>query len=124
MLNNLILRIIQNQRVQNFFTLKPRPDFSVSKKRGYIGIALIAITQLLDAGTTAFGISQRGATEANGLMADFISKYGLRGFVMLKIFAIVFLGVSTFRRKYAPFVIATIYALVVVWNLIIITLPA
>jgi hypothetical protein len=119
-MTNLINRIFFSAPVQNFFSIKPRPDFSVSKKRGYLAFLAIAITQLGDALTTIYGISVAGANEANGIMADFISRYGLKGFLYLKLFAIIFLGVSTFRRKYAPLIIASIYALVVVWNLLII----
>jgi len=121
MISLFFTKILFSQAFRNFFSIKPRPDFAVSKKRGYIAFALIAITQLGDALTTMYGISQSGAKEANGLMAHFIQLHGLRSFLLLKLFAVLFLGVSTFRRRYAPLAIASMYAIVIVWNLIIIT---
>lgn len=121
MISSLITKIIYSKAVQNFFTIKPKRDFTVSKSRAITGFVLIALSQLADAFSTIYGISKSGAKEANGLMAHFIHQHGLGAFLLLKIVAVFFLGFSTYKRRYAPFILASIYFLVVVWNLLIIS---
>jgi len=107
--------------LKNFFTLKPKRDYTISNKRAYLAIIAIFITQIGDFASTAYGLS-RTATEANGLMADFIHERGLLAFFTLKIVASIFLGFTTYKRRIAPWLIAGLYTLVVVWNLVVISL--
>ena len=107
--------------LKNFFTLKPKRDYTISNKRAYYGVFAIFLTQLGDFASTAYGLS-RNATEANGIMADFIHERGILAFLLLKIIASIFLGYTTYKRKIAPWIIAGLYALVIIWNLVVISL--
>lgn len=106
---------------KNFFTIKPKRDLSISNRRAALAVIAIFLTQLGDFASTAYGLSHN-ATEANGLMADFINERGILAFLSLKIIASIFLGYTTYKRKIAPWIIAGLYALVIIWNLIIISI--
>lgn len=106
---------------KNFFTLTPKRDLSISNRRAAIAVIAIFITQIADFASTTYGLSHN-ATEANGLMADFIHERGIFAFLVLKIVASIFLGYTTYKRKIAPWLIAGLYMLVVIWNLVVISL--
>ena len=102
-----------------FLGFNPKRDYNVSNKRAWTAAIAIVLTQIMDFTTTTFGLSN-GANEGNGIMAEFIHRHGIFAFLALKIFASVFLAWSTFRRKYAPWIIAVMYFLVTLWNCVII----
>jgi hypothetical protein len=107
--------------LKNFFTLKPTRDNNISTDRARLGLLAILITQMADFASTTYGLANN-ATEANGVMAQFISEHGIFAFFMLKFVASIFLGFSSYKRKYAPWIISGIYFIVVLWNLFVIYL--
>ena len=61
-----------------------------------------------------------GANEANGLMAALIREYGNLSFLALKLVGAVFLSWVTWKRRFAPWTISALYAVVVISNLTVI----
>ena len=102
--------------VKQFFSFRPQRELSLSNR--YISLAAIAVvlSQLADFGSTWLGF-QYGASEGNGLMAQVIHSYGFGGFFAVKMLGAAFLVYITWRRKVAPWLVAGLYAAVVIWNL-------
>lgn len=110
--------------LKNFFTLKPKRNPSITPARAILGIAFIYIAQLMDFTSTYIGLS-KGATEQNALMASAISNYGITGFFLIKVVAAgSFLAWFTYKRKYAPWVIGSLYVAITIWNSYIIYLAS
>jgi hypothetical protein len=103
--------------VLHFVGVKPKRDYSISDRRATAGALAILATQLTDFGSTVTGIQLGLLREANGAMASVIETYGFTGFLAVKLLGAAFLIWITFRRKYAPWVLASIYAGITVWNL-------
>jgi hypothetical protein len=106
-------------KIINFLGFKPKRNLNISNRTAWTAAILIVVTQITDFTTTTIGLNF-GATEGNSLMADFIHQNGILAFLAIKIVASIFLAWSTFRRKYAPWVIAGMYGLVTIWNCAII----
>ena len=102
--------------VKTFFTIKPKRNPNISKRRAVYGAIAVAATQATDYTSTFIGIHFAGATESNGIMADVINNYGFLGFLGIKVLGAVFLAWYTYQRRYAPWVVAGIYAAVTLWN--------
>ncbi len=95
----------------SFLTLKPVRDASVSTKAAIFGALAILITQISDAVTTVVGLGL-GARELNGLMNAAYTTYGALGIAGIKLIAVPIIIGATWRRRYAPWVIAALYAVV------------
>ena len=104
----------------SFFTLRRRPDYSVTREAGLFAAAAILLTQAADAATTVIGMS-RGAVEQNPVMDALIGSHGHVTFAIFKMALGLFLAFSTWRRRYAPWVISALYAGVAAWNLNVIS---
>ena len=104
--------------IRNFFRIKPIRDASVTTKHALIGVATVVLTQITDAASTIAGIEHGGAAEANGAMADLMASTGYGGFILVKLAGAAFLSWYTWRRPRAPFVVASIYGAVTIWNLV------
>ena len=102
--------------LRSFFTLRPKRDDSIGNTQMALGVIAIAVTQMLDFGSTVYGLSL-GASEVNGNMAKVINELGISGFLAVKLLGATYLAWATARRRYAPWVVAGIYAAVFVWNL-------
>jgi hypothetical protein len=110
--------------IKNFFTLKPKRNPVVSSVQAALGVAFIYISQLMDFTSTYIGLS-KGATEQNVLMSTAISNYGITGFFLIKVvIAGSFLAWFTYKRKYAPWVIGSLYVAITIWNSYIIYLAS
>ena len=110
--------------LKNFFTLKPKRNPVVSSLRAALGVAFIYVSQLMDFTSTVIGLS-RGATEQNVLMATAIGNYGITGFFLIKVVAAgSFLAWFSYKRKYAPWVIGSLYVAITIWNSYIIYLAS
>lgn len=106
--------------IKNFFTLRPKRSELISNKRATIGALLVFATQLLDLLTTWYGTTFTGAVEANPLMANFVHNSFI-AFVAIKLTGSALLIYYSWKRKYMPFIIAAIYALVILNNIFVIT---
>jgi hypothetical protein len=106
-------------KIKNFLGFNPKRNLNISNRYAWTAAIAIVLTQITDFTTTTIGLNS-GATEGNSLMADFIHQNGILAFLALKIIASIFLAWSTFRRKYAPWIIAGMYAIVTIWNCAII----
>jgi hypothetical protein len=106
--------------LKNFFSLKPKRNPSITSDRAKLGLLFIYLTQLSDFTSTVIGLSV-GAAEQNPLMANTIAFGGYPGFFLFKVvLAGTFLGWFTWKRKYAPWVIGSLYAAITIWNSVII----
>ena len=108
--------------VKTFFTIKPKRNPLITKRRAFYGALAVVATQATDFTSTVIGISQAGATEGNFLMASVMGSYGFLGFFAVKALGALFLSWYTYQRKYAPWVVAGIYGAVTIWNSVAITL--
>jgi hypothetical protein len=105
---------------RGFFTLRPTRNPNVSTHTAIKGAAFVVLTQLTDFSSTVYGLSQ-GATEANGIMASLLAQHGVPGFAIVKALGAILLVWITYRRQRAPWVVGSIYAIVTLWNIAVIT---
>lgn len=100
----------------SFLTLKPIRDLSVSVF--YAGVAAVAViaSQIGDTVTTIVGLG-RGAEELNPLMLDAYQTYGPAGVIGVKVVATAVILAATWRRRYAPWVIAALFTAVTISNM-------
>jgi hypothetical protein len=109
--------------LKNFFTLKPKRDYSITQNRAIFGALFVVLTQITDFTTTVTGL-ELGATEQNALMATAITAAGYPGFFSLKLLSGLFLAWFSWKRRYAPWVIGGLYTAVSLWNSVVIYLHA
>lgn len=110
--------------LKNFFSFKPKRNPSVTPVRAALGVAFIYISQLMDFTSTYIGLS-KGATEQNVLMATTIGNFGIPGFFLIKVvLAGSFLAWFSYKRKFAPWVIGSLYVAITIWNSYIIYLAS
>jgi hypothetical protein len=100
---------------RSFFTLRPVRSKTITTKTATLGAAAILLSQLGDAASTIIGL-ELGASEGNVLMDSVLVSTGYAGFVAVKLLAAAFLSWYSWKRKYAPWIIAGLYGLVVAWN--------
>ena len=77
----------------------------------------ILFTQVADYFSTKLGLTVAGASEANSVMGQFITKYGWDSFLQLKLAAVAFLIWSCWKRPLMGAGIVVLYAGVVLNNL-------
>lgn len=106
--------------LKTFFGLKPKRNPLVSTKAAVWATIAIIVTQGLDFSTTVYGVSS-GATEANGNMAHVMTTLGFTGFAGVKLLGAAFLSWVFWRRKYAPWIVSTLYLGVAIWNSFVIS---
>jgi hypothetical protein len=106
--------------IKQFFTVVPERDNQISNRRALLGAFAVIATQLTDFLTTTVGLS-KGAAEQNSLMLNLITSTGTLGFLAVKLVAGLFLAWYSYKRRFAPWIIAGIYTGVTLWNLLIIT---
>ena len=105
---------------KTFFSLKPKRDARISRNTAIVAATAVVLTQFGDFATTVYGLSF-GAREANGLMATFIQEQGSLAFLALKLGAAGFLAWVTWKRRYAPWIITSLYTAVILSNLYVIS---
>jgi len=104
--------------LKKFFTIKPVRQANADPKVSVVLSIGILFTQVADYLTTKLGLTVAGATEANSIMGQFISKHGWDSFLHLKLAAVVFLTWACWKRPLFGAGIVVLYAGVVVNNLI------
>lgn len=106
--------------LKSFFTLKPKryPDTKTSV--AVFLAVLIPLTQALDYLTTNIGL-QLGASEMNPIMEAAILGSGITMLALIKALSSVFLVWFSWRRPVAALVMITLFAVVILNNLIVIT---
>jgi hypothetical protein len=104
----------------SFFSLKIERDETVSIKAAVAGALAIALTQASDLITTIVGLGL-GGEEVNGFMNSAYQNYGNMGLIAVKLIATPLIVAGAWRRRYAPWVIASMFAAVSVWNLTVIS---
>ena len=110
--------------LKNFCSLKPKRNPNVSTVTAAWGVVFTYVAQLMDFTSTKIGLS-KGASEQNVLMATVIGDYGILGFFLIKVvLAGSFLAWFTYKRKYAPWVIGSLYVAITIWNSYIIYLAS
>ena len=80
-------------------------------------IFVIAVTQLLDAATTIHALNN-GAREVNTLMKALMDRFGVKLALALKGAAVVGLAIYLQDQIEALVIVASVYVLVIAWNLI------
>lgn len=100
-----------------FFTLKPTRVANADPKVSVVLSLGILVTQLADYFSTKLGLTVAGATEANSIMSEFITKYGWDSFLQLKLAAVAFLIWTCWKRPLFGAGIVVLYSAVVLNNL-------
>jgi hypothetical protein len=104
--------------LRQFFTLRPARDYTIRTSHAIMAAVLIVITQLTDYMSTLLGL-KLGRSEANGGMAKIINDHGNLAFLGIKGLGAAVLIYLTFRRRFAPWIVGILYALVTLWNLVV-----
>lgn len=103
---------------KNFITLKPTRIAGTSPVLSVLISIGIVVTQVGDFLSTKIGLTSVGATEANGIMGQFISEHGWNSFLYLKLVASIFFIWSAWKRPVFGTAIVTLYSLVILNNLV------